>query len=306
MRSLFCVCAYIHLNLRKIVPNKPMAREVMSSDRSLSCFFSNKFKNSFMAIATVAVGIVNSCPILAQITPDTSLGDESSVVTPGVEIKGETADRIDGGAIRDRSLFHSFFEFNIDAAQRVYFANPENIEQIFTRVTGNNLSNINGTLGVDGAADLLLLNPNGIIFGENSSLDIEGSFFGTSAEGVLFEDETEFSAVGSNSSLVTISVPVGLQMGNPGSISARSSLEVGSGQNFSLVGGEINLIGGSTNADENGFNISAEITAVGGKVEGAMPERVSGAAWTMMLARICADFASRRIALACIVPRRCI
>ncbi len=107
----------------------------MSSDRSLSCFLSNKFENSFMAIATVAVGIVNSCPILAQITPDTSLGDESSVVTPGVEIKGETADRIDGGAIRDRNLFHSFFEFNIDAAQRVYFANPENIEQIFTRVT---------------------------------------------------------------------------------------------------------------------------------------------------------------------------
>ena len=62
-----------------------------------------------MAIATVAVGIVNSCPILPQITPDTSLGDESSVVTPGVEIKGETADRIDGEAIRDRNLFHSFF-----------------------------------------------------------------------------------------------------------------------------------------------------------------------------------------------------
>ena len=231
----------------------------MSSDR-LSCFLPDKFK-TVMAIA-IAVGIGNSCPTLAQIAPDTSLGSENSVVTPEVEIKGETADRIDGGAIRDRNLFHSFDEFNIDAGQRVYFANPSNIEQIFTRVTGNNPSNINGTLGVDGAADLLLLNPNGIIFGENSSLDIEGSFFGTSAESVLFEDE-KFSAV-QPSSLLTISVPVGLQMGdNPGSIEVRSPLQVGSGQNFTLLGGDIDLQISETESDVP----SDGITTQGGRIE---------------------------------------
>ena len=226
----------------------------------------NKLKNLSMAIATIAAGIGNY-PSMAQIAPDTSLGAESSVVTPGVEIKGEAADRIDGGAIREGNLFHSFSEFNVGAAQRVYFANPNNIEQIFTRVTGNNASNINGILGVDGAADLLLLNPNGIIFGENSSLDVQGSFFGTSADSVLFEDETEFSAV-QPSSLLTVSVPVGLQMGNPGSIEVRSPLEVADGQNFILLGGEINLTSSSTNANENGLlNIAGGITAPGGKIE---------------------------------------
>ncbi len=71
---------------------------------------------------------------------------------------------------------HGFSEFNVGESQRVYFANLNtnlnNIEQIFTRVTGSNPSNILGTLGVDGAADLLLLNPNGVLFGENSSLDV--------------------------------------------------------------------------------------------------------------------------------------
>ena len=230
-------------------------------------YLSSEIKNLSIVIATIAIGLGNSHPTRAQITPDASLEEESSIVTPTVEVKGDRADRIDGGAIRDRNLFHSFSEFNVNQAQRVYFANPNNIEQIFTRVTGNNPSNINGTLGVDGAADLLLLNPNGIIFGENSSLDVEGSFFGTSADSVLFEDETEFSAV-QPSSLLTISVPVGLQMGNnPGSISVRSPLEMTDGQNFSLVGGEINLTGNNINA-EDGVNSAADgIIAPGGKVE---------------------------------------
>ena len=146
--------------------------------------------------------ISGSCgnSVLAQITPDESLGTESSVVTPDVEIKGETADRIDGGATRESNLFHSFQEFNVREGQSVYFASPESIENIFTRVTGNNPSNILGTLGVDGAANLLLLNPNGILFGENSSLDLEGSFLGTTAESLIFRDGKEFSAVEPQSS----------------------------------------------------------------------------------------------------------
>ncbi|MHC5780028.1 two-partner secretion domain-containing protein, partial [Nostoc sp.] len=87
---------------------------------------------------------------LAQITPDGTLGDRSSRITPNVNIKGSAADRIDGGAIRGANLFHSFQEFNVGELQRVYFANPTGISNILTRVTGSNVSNILGTLGVDG------------------------------------------------------------------------------------------------------------------------------------------------------------
>lgn len=108
---------------------------------------------------------------LAQITPDRTLGDRSSKITPNVNIKGSVGDRIDGGAIRGANLFHSFQEFNVGELQRVYFANPTGISNILTRVTGSNVSNILGTLGVDGGANLFFINPNGILFGNNSRLE---------------------------------------------------------------------------------------------------------------------------------------
>lgn len=54
---------------------------------------------------------------LAQITPDGTLGEERSVVTPEV-IRGKLSDRIDGGAQRGANLFHSFREFNVKEGLR--------------------------------------------------------------------------------------------------------------------------------------------------------------------------------------------
>ncbi|MEO0491082.1 MAG: filamentous hemagglutinin N-terminal domain-containing protein, partial [Cyanobacteria bacterium J06659_2] len=87
--------------------------------------------------------------LIAQITPDDTLGDERSVLTPEVEVRGLPADLVEGGAARESNLFHSFLEFNVDAGQRVYFANPVAINRIFSRITGGNPSNIDGLLGVD-------------------------------------------------------------------------------------------------------------------------------------------------------------
>ena len=69
------------------------------------------------------------------------------------------------------NLFHSFQEFNVDANKGVYFTSPVGIENILSRVTGNNPAKIFGKLGVlTGNANLFLINPNGIIFGANASL----------------------------------------------------------------------------------------------------------------------------------------
>ncbi|NEP00174.1 MAG: filamentous hemagglutinin N-terminal domain-containing protein [Symploca sp. SIO2E9] len=181
---------------------------------------------------------------LAQLTPDTSLGNENSVVTPNVDVQGELADLIEGGAIRDLNLFHSFLEFNVENGGRVYFANPAGIENILTRVTGNNASNILGTLGVDGAANLFLLNPNGIVFGNNAQLDVEGSFMGSTANSLVFGDGSEFSATDSGvAPLLTVSVPVGLQYGaNPTGDIANSG-NLAAGQDLTLVGNNLDLQG---------------------------------------------------------------
>ncbi|EDX73516.1 filamentous haemagglutinin family N-terminal domain protein [Coleofasciculus chthonoplastes PCC 7420] len=191
------------------------------------------------AIALVAA------PAIAQIQPDTTLGAEQSIVAPNVEIKGLPADLIEGGAIRDTNLFHSFLEFNVGEGGRVYFANPQGIETIFSRVTGNDISNILGTLGVNGQASLYLLNPNGIIFGEGARLDVAGSFVGTTADSVVFENGLTFSATNPEAPpLLTINVTPGLQYGNNGtnaSITNRGNLVVG--QDLTLAAGNLNLQG---------------------------------------------------------------
>jgi filamentous hemagglutinin family protein len=182
---------------------------------------------------------------LAQITPDTTLGTERSVVTPNVNIRGLPADRIDGGATRGTNLFHSFSDFNVGEGLRVYFSNPTGIENILTRVTGNNLSNILGTLGVDGGANLFLLNPNGIIFGPNAKLDIAGSFVASTANGVVFDNGFNFSTTNPQAPpLLTISVPLGLQYGsNPSGATITNSGNLTVGQNLGLVADNLDLKG---------------------------------------------------------------
>ncbi len=212
-----------------------------------------------LAIATVSY--FSQTIALAQIIPDDTLGSDRSIITPNVNVKGATADQIDGGAIRGSNLFHSFSEFNIQDGQRVYFANPAGITNILSRVTGNNTSDISGILGVNGNANLFLINPNGIIFGQNARLDVAGSFVASTANAIKFGDGREFSAIASQTApLLTVSVPIGLQFGaNAGSIQVQgngqgqrftselidttAALRVQPNQTLALVGGNLALEG---------------------------------------------------------------
>jgi filamentous hemagglutinin family protein len=191
-----------------------------------------------------AISSSASCAF-AQITPDTTLGSENSVVTPNTNVRGFPAELIEGGATRGAHLFHSFQDFNVGDGQRVYFANPAAIENILSRVTGNNLSNILGTLGVDGGASLFLLNPNGVIFGENAKLDISGSFVASTANALVFENGTQFSATNPDAPpLLKISITPGLQYGTnqPRAIISNSG-NLAVGQNLTLSAGNLDLQG---------------------------------------------------------------
>ena len=112
---------------------------------------------TFCLLAPIIPALILISPAIAQLQPDNTLGEENSVVTvvtPDINIKGIESDRIDGEAQRGPNLFHSFQEFNIQQGRGVYFTNPNGVTNILTLVTGNNGSNILGTLGVDGKADL--------------------------------------------------------------------------------------------------------------------------------------------------------
>ena len=102
------------------------------------------FKN-FLNWINTTPSIILFMPILlcqksvnSQIIPDQTLGKESSVINSIDQLKQQ----IEGGAIRGENLFHSLQEFNVGEGQSVYFTNPAGIENILTRITGNNASNI--------------------------------------------------------------------------------------------------------------------------------------------------------------------
>lgn len=220
-----------------------------------------------LAVSGTVINFSGTCA-LSQIKPDATLGAESSSVRGNVQIKGLESDRIEGGARRGSNLFHSFQEFNIDEGRGAYFTNLVGIKNIFSRVTGNDRSDILGTLGVSGRnANLFLINPKGIIFGPNARLDVSGSFVGTTANGVGLVNGDSFSTNPGDP------LPTGLLNVNPNVflfnqlavqpiiINSRRSLGVGeplffppyeelegikvpNGQSLLLVGGDVSLDGG--------------------------------------------------------------
>ena len=184
---------------------------------------------------------------LAQIIPDSTLGAESSVVKPNVDTNGDPIIQIDNGSHQETNLFHSFQEFNVSEGQRVYFTNPLGVNNILSRVTGGNPSNILGKLGVQGNANLFLINPNGIIFGQNASLDVKGSFLTSTASSLNFADGSQFSATNLQTSpRLTVSVPTGLQFGETSAnINVQGArLEVQPVRTLALIGSGVTLEGG--------------------------------------------------------------
>lgn len=195
------------------------------------------------AEARLALGEETSPSFLAQVTSD-------GTVNTQVTENGNTAE-ITGGETRGDNLFHSFEDFSVETGNEAFFNNADSISNIFSRVTGGNVSDIDGAIRANGSASLFLINPAGIVFGENASLNIGGSFYGSSASSILFEDG-EFSAADlDNPPLLTVNAPIGLGFRDqPGDIINNSvanngrGLEVNSGNNIGLLGGDIDFDGG--------------------------------------------------------------
>ncbi len=120
----------------------------------------------------------------AQISPDNTLRNNSIVNQVDQEWQ------INGGETVGNNLFHSFSQFNVGIGETAYFLNNETaIANIITRVTGSNISNVDGIIKADGTANLFLINPNGIIFSSNAKLNIGGSFRGQT----IWQDLQDFS-----------------------------------------------------------------------------------------------------------------
>ena len=135
---------------------------------------------------------------------------------------------------------------------------------MISRVTGDERSDIDGTIrSTIAGADFYFINPAGILFGPNASLDVQGSFRVSTADELRFTDGAKFSATHLAASSFTVAAPeaFGFLGGRPESVMVdRSTLEVPAGESFSIVGGDITIDGGNSGGEQG--RILAEAGAV--------------------------------------------
>jgi filamentous hemagglutinin family protein len=165
------------------------------------------------------------------------------------------------GRIVGNNLFHSFSQFNLSAGDVANFSGPANIQNILTRVTGGSASSIDGTIrsSINGA-NFFLINPAGVLFGPNASIDVSGSFAVSSANYLKLANGARFVAsLGADDSVLTTDpvVAFGFLNGAAGSVTVQGTLQVPEGKTLSVVGGDVSIAGGKLISANGQINLAS-------------------------------------------------
>ncbi len=192
--------------------------------------------SSFTVCITVSFGI--QCTAQAQIVPDG---------TTATQVRGTTIAPLGTGTVTNGNLYHSFTQLNVPQSGVIFSTGNSQVSgaaiaNIFNRVTGNTPSSILGLIQSRSAfpnANIYLLNPNGIVFGANASLDIGGSFHASTGTGLTFSNGQIFST--NQDRIFPSGEPTNLRFSvkQPAAIINQGDLTVNDGSNLTLTGGTV-------------------------------------------------------------------
>jgi filamentous hemagglutinin family protein len=202
---------------------------------------------------------------------------------------------ITGGITRGQNTFHSFQDFSVPTSGVATFANPAGNQSIITRVTGSLFSDINGTINTQGA-NFLLINPNGVVFGPGTQLNVGRVFAASTANGIDLADGAgktlTFGVNGAgDGALLSIDPKVIFNAsrlnlgGGNGEIKNFGTLQTNNpNQYIGLVGGNVTLDAGKINAPGGRIELgglsapgSVEIATEGGSPRLSFPADVDRA-----------------------------
>ena len=175
----------------------------------------------------------------AEVVLDGTVGQKGAVSGPNYVITDKM------GSQAGANLFHSFETFNINTGESGTFTGPGGIQNVIGRITGGASSLIDGRLSCTiPGANLFLINPWGMMFGPNATLDVNGSFHASTADYLLLGDAGRFDAVHPEQNVLTVDPPsaFGFLDDTAAPITVQGSyLKVPDGKTLSLVGGDITL-----------------------------------------------------------------
>ncbi|MEA2059289.1 MAG: filamentous hemagglutinin N-terminal domain-containing protein [Thermodesulfobacteriota bacterium] len=170
---------------------------------------------------------------------DGTVGPARSLSGPDYQITEEL------GTAVGQNLFHSFYDFSIAFGESATFTGPDSILNVISRVTGGEVSSINGLLRSQiGHADFYFINPAGVMFGPGAQVDVPGAFHVTTADELQFADGNIFSSSNPDTSTLTMAEPAsfGFLSARPASIILNGAqLNFTPESTITLAGGEVGI-----------------------------------------------------------------
>ena len=200
-----------------------------------------KFSGLGLTIILVLSTVMVS-PGEAQVTVDRT---SKSRITRSTSRSGDETINIQDGHFSHGNLLHSFDQFSLTRNQAANFVmNPhQGVQTIFARVTGGDVSRINGTISSNRAVNLVFMNPSGIEFQANARLRFGGSFLATTGSSINFDNGQVFSAIAPQDlNLLKVKTPIGIQFGaqsQPIHNFTSRGLTLDPNQSLSFLGGDI-------------------------------------------------------------------
>jgi len=204
--------------------------------------------------------LTGECSLWADVATDGSLGSQTTISGPTYSITEDYGER------RGENLYHSFSTFNIGAGETADFSADSETTNIISRVTGGDPSRIDGTLQCNiPGADLWLLNPSGLVFGQNASLNINGSFFASTCDYLSMGDGELFYTNLNEYSVLSYESPAAfgfLKESNADIIfegrgTGDTGLKVPTEEDIFICGGNISVSGSSDSTGVLNPNFSA-------------------------------------------------
>ncbi|WP_421850229.1 filamentous hemagglutinin N-terminal domain-containing protein [Novosphingobium sp.] len=166
-----------------------------------------------MRLLLLALAALAASPAWAQqtaIVPDTA----GSALAAGTTVTSANhVSTIDGGTLAGTNLFHSFTTFNLASGDTARWTttltDPARVTNVINRVTGGTVSQINGTVDSTGLpnAAFFFINPAGIVFGKEASVNVPGAAWFSTGKQLRFADGAMLSATTATGSTFSVAAP---------------------------------------------------------------------------------------------------